>query len=363
MAQLPTQKSLRAPQILRARVTDVDSRRHTVDVETVFDNRPYPSVQIGSPFYHYMGEGVGGLPDIGAEGLLTIPGDDTPPTLTCYLDLPTMTTPGELEAEAGTADVTTFGEESQMSFAGAKPPALPGDFWINGRDGNFTYWRRGGVLQEGASLFCQRVYNPLRNTTTDLCENYILATVGADFTVQSERPEDSADTDVGLRVRWLINELLEDTKASVLLEAGRLGDDGLLRVVVAPSGIDRATGAYSAELVELLLDKLGALQFTVQALEAQIASLECTIQGNASLTILGTHEMRALDSSETLVGTKRIVAPSIQLVGNISLGSGGTPMAGNADALYDWCFGHRHDPVTGAPVPPPPPISIGGVTG
>lgn len=361
---LPVQAGLHAVRILRAKVTDVDCRRYTVDVQTEYENREYKNVQLASPLYHYLGEGLGGLPDIGARCLVTIPSDDTPPTVTDFLDLPAMISPPELEQEGGGSDMQQAGsDEQQMSWAGAKPKGLPGDFWIIGRDGNFTYWRRGGTLQEGAGSFCQRMYVRPRNVIRDFCENYNLSTVGADLLLESERQADSDSTDLGVRVRLQVCELLGDTKASVLLEAGKLGADNVLRFAVADKDIERSTGSVGTPNTDVLFAKDGTVDATFGDVTAEYGSLDVTVLGDHAESVVGRHSLTALDSSENLSGTKRITAANIQLSGQISLGTTGLPLCGNAEAFQIWCATHTHDPVTGLPVPPPPYIIVLNVTG
>jgi hypothetical protein len=362
MGNSPASSGLHAARILRARVTNVDTRRYTVDVQTEQENRDYPNVQIGSPMYHFLGEGQGGLPDIGARCLIAIPSDDTPPTILVFLDLPFMASPTELE-QGGGSDLPQAGsDEYQMSFAGAKPKCLPGDYWLIGRDGNFFFLRRGGTIQEGASAFCQRMYLRPRNVIRDFCENYLLSTVGIDLLLESEREADSDSVDLGTHLRLQVNELLGDTKATVLLEAGKLGDDKVLRLAVVEEGIDRASGSYANPDAEWSVKKDGTVDGVFGATTLEYQSLDESVIGNRTETIRGRTSLSALDSSEDITGTKRIEATTIQLSGKVIFGSGAQPICGNADAFYQWCLTHTHD-ASGVPVPPPPPIAIRNVVG
>lgn len=352
MGNVPTNSGLHPVRILRARITNIDTRRYVADVQTEQENRDYPNVAIASPLYHFLGEGAGGLPDIGARCLLTIASDDTPPVITAFLDLPFMASPTELEQESGSDLPQAGSDEQQMSYAGAKPKCLPGDFWIIGRDGNFFFLRRGGTIQEGASAFCQRMYLRPRNVIRDFCENYLLSTVGADFLMESEREADSDSADLGAHVRLQVNELLDDVKATVLVEAGKLGNDRVLRFAIAPLGVDRSSGSCINPSAEWSAKKDGTVDGSFGATSMEYMSLDETVTTNRTETIRGRLAVSALDSSETITGVKRISATDIQLSGRISVGPGSGHICGNAEALMGWLANHTHDAATGLPVPP-----------
>ena len=336
--------------VYRGRIIDVDSRRHTVKVLTDQDGRLYENVQIRSPLWHYEGYGVGGLPEVNAICHIELSSDDTPPMVVGFSELPTMQTQDEMERDAGNPDVQQPDDEAQMSFAGAKPLAMPGDFFVIGRDGNYLFIRRGGIIQIGSSAFCQRMYLPIRNTVRDFAENYALSTVGGDLLLESLREEDSDDASAGYRMRVFANENLEDDKASILFSMGKLGNDQLVRLLVSPAGIERDTGDATSSLIDLIMKKDGSVDLTT-------TNWTQTVNGDLAESVTGTTTRKAMryviqanDGEETYVGSKRITASSIQLSGNVSLGSSGRFIAGNALELQAYLASHRHDPVTGQPV-------------
>lgn len=336
--------------VYRGRIIDVDGRRHTVKVLTDQDGRLYENVQVRSPLWHYEGYGIGGLPEVNAICHIELASDDTPPMVVGFSELPTMQTPDEMEQDAGNPGEPQPDDEAQMSFSGAKPMALPGDMFIIGRDGNYLFVRRGGVVQLGASAFCQRMYLPVRNTIRDFAENYALSTVGGDLLLESLREEDSDDASAGYRMRVFANENLEDEKASILLGMGKLGNDQLVRLLVSPTGIDRSTGDATSSLIDLIMKKDGSVDLTT-------GNWVQKVNGDLNEEATGTvtrkamrYMIRANDGEETYIGTKRITAPSIQLAGSVSLGSSGKYVAGDAIVLQAYLASHRHDPVTGQPI-------------
>jgi hypothetical protein len=362
----PTQSGLGPVRFMQARVTDVDTRRYTVTVLTEMENREYPDLQCLSPYWHYQGEGMFVLPDIDARCMICIASDDTPPFIVGFLDIPSMVTQSEVEAQSGLDQPQETSSDAIPSFTGAKPRANLGDMGILGRDGNFTFWRKGGVLQEGASAFCQRVYIPIRNQIRDYAENYSLVTVGGDLLFESDRLEDSSDATAGFRVRLLANEVLSDKKASVYVGAGRLGDDILVRVAVAPGLIDRSTGAVESPVVDITFGKDGQINAkTTKGLKIDVTgTLEQVVTGTHKTSVTGRHELTATDSTETITGVKKIAAASIQFACQIALGDGGKPICGNAIELLAWLTSLQAALAAAGIVLPPPPegIIIPGVT-
>ena len=255
----PTESRMGPVYVIQCKVVDVDGRRHTVDLESTKDGRQFHDVQVGSPMWHPSGVGERKLPLLDARCLLTIPSDDTPPTVTSFIDVPSMVTQTDLENQAGTDTEQPDQDEAQMSFAGAAYPSLPGDLQHLGPDGSFLFFRVGGVLQQGSSAFCQRFYYPLDNHIRDLAENYELITVGGDLVMESMRAEDSDDSTAGFRFRLILNKDLEDDKASVLLEAGKLDNGLLFRLAVAPLGIDRAQGTVTDTPFYATVDENGSI--------------------------------------------------------------------------------------------------------
>lgn len=353
----PTESSVMGPvRVLQARVVDVDARRFTADVVTTKDGMSFPDVQIASPMWHPSGVGQKHLPPLDARCLITIPSDDTPPLITGFIDIPSPVTQADMEAEAGVDSDQANQEDARVSFAGAAAPGLPGDQQFLGMDGSFFFLRTGGVLQEGSSAFCQRFYFPLDNHIRDLAENYELITVGGDMVMESMRAEDSDDAAAGFRFRMLFNKDLEDEKSSVLIEAGKLDNNLLFRLAVAPLAIDRAQGTVDNPPFYATIDDKGSLDGRTCDWTLDIKGNQTeTVDGSSSLVAKGSHSLQATDSSETLRGMKKISAPAIFLSGMINCGGNGTAMVCNAEQLLLWLTTHEHG---GGPPTTSPPFII-----
>lgn len=353
-----TTSGARAVSIFRGTITDVHRTRYTVDVRTD-TGRDYPDCQIMSPYYHVMGEGQKNLPEVGARCVVEITSDDTPPFVQGFLDLPTSVSKSEQDAEAGIESPSADAEETDVSFAGAAPEANPGDQMQFGRGGSFFFFRSSGVIQIGASSFCQRLFLPVRNKIFDFAENYTLATAGGDFSMESSRAEDSEDADQGTRSRWIMQQKLGDSLASSMMELGDLGDSKLFRLAVAPKMIDRMDGAIKGAPVFIWeVDDAGSTEIQSGDVSWEGDSFSFSSMGSMDMITQGTHKLEALVSQENLTTAKKITAPIIQLIGKVSFGTGGlNPLVGNAFALQAWMASVVSIlAVAGIVIPPPPDV-------
>ncbi len=355
---------------LRGRIVDVDARRHTVKVVTDQAGRTYENVQISSPYYHFAGDGDGHLPRIDAKCMIHIASDDTPPFVMGYLDVPNTPTDAEVESQAGNEETQPSADEGVVSFTAAKPQAFPGDMWRIGQDGNFSFMRAGGVLQHGASAFCQRIYIPIQNLIRDLAENYQLSTIGGDLIFESDREEDSDDAAEGFRVKLLVNKELQDKNSSLMMVAGKVGGDVLLRVALKSNGIDRAQATVDSPSVELVFHEDGKVDVQSSDWTQTVnGMLTQTVTGSMKTKVTGSFDVNAANSSETITGVKRIAASTIQLGGQISFGGGGGAVCGNAKTLEAWLKGHTHThsgvpgSPTSPPAVPPPDVALPNVSG
>lgn len=360
-----TTSGARAVSIFRGTITDVHRTRYTVDVRTD-TGRDYPDCQIMSSYYHVMGEGRKDLPEIGARCVVSITSDDTPPFVQGFLDLPTSVSKSEQDAEAGIESPSADAEETNVSFAGAAPEANPGDQMQFGRSGSFYFFRSSGVIQMGASAFCQRLFLPVRNKMFDFAENYTLATAGGDFSMESSRAEDSEDAEQGTRSRWIMQQKLVDPLASAMVELGDLGDSKLFRLAIAPKAIDRADGSIKGDPVFIWeVDDAGSTDIKSGPVSWEGDSFLFSSMGSMDMVSRGTHKLEALVSQETLATAKKITAPSITLVGAVSFGTGGlNPLCGNAGALQAWMASVVSVLATaGITIPPPPTVAMPNLMG
>lgn len=356
---LPVETGMGPSVVVCARVTSVDTRRRVVSLSTIQTGQEFHDIQLMSPYQHYRGEGMRWFPDIDAVCMVQIPSDGTPPYVQGFLDIPAMVTPQEMEAGSGAEEQPVSEEEGQMSYASASPPTLPGEMLITLRDGNFLNLRRGGIVELGATALCQRIFSPLRNLMQDYAENYELLTVAGTLAMRTDRAEDSADGESGTRFQLLMNEKASDARASVSLEVGRVTDDMRLRLVVSPQGVAHDTGQYEEARIEISLDASGRVRLT------SVENVEIELDGDLKMETGGSmefgtraHRLRADSSDEQIMGAKTIAAGALNLQSNVAVSGSfvapGVPVLRGPELFAAWAASHKHDPVSGLPVPPPP---------
>jgi len=168
------------PYVFEAKVVGHNLVNWTVDLNSAQDQKHYTDVQVGSPYAHFhSGEGFFAMPDLGAKCLACIPSDTAPPCVLAFImPFQTLDT-AAADAPQGTTSRSSLNRNPvTASFAGNRPRVKGGDMGIRGRDGNFVLLHRGGVLQVGGGMLAQRLYIPLTNTITDICENMAQHTDG-----------------------------------------------------------------------------------------------------------------------------------------------------------------------------------------
>jgi hypothetical protein len=160
--------------VIAGRVVNINLNNWTVDIAATFDRKRYFDIQISSPYLHYSaGEGLSIFPDIGAQCMVCVPGDSSPPFVLCFVMPHETVNSSSSDAPSGTrSHGNTPANPSDASFAGGRPVPKPGDIYLKGRDGNFVILHRGGVLQIGSSELAQRIYIPLSNIVTDMTGTY-----------------------------------------------------------------------------------------------------------------------------------------------------------------------------------------------
>ena len=165
---------LDAAEVVQGRIFNVNLINWTVDVVAQYDQKRYFDVQVSSPYMHYNnGEGMYAMPEVGAVCLVCVPSDSSPPFVLAFIMPHELVDGATDDAPAGTA---SHGQPQKYataaSFAGGRPRAAMGDFWLRTRDDNFVVLHRGGVLQLGATPLAQRIYIPLNNMIHDISGNY-----------------------------------------------------------------------------------------------------------------------------------------------------------------------------------------------
>jgi hypothetical protein len=164
-------------QVLQCKILNINLVNWTVDVVSQFDRYVLTDIQVGSPYLHYNnGEGLSIFPEVGAQCMVCIPSDSSPPfVLSFVMPLETVDIDDveDQTAGGGTGSRDSLNKsKSAASFAGGRPKPKPGDIWLRTRDDNFVILHRGGTLQIGASELSQRICVPLNHFMMDISQNY-----------------------------------------------------------------------------------------------------------------------------------------------------------------------------------------------
>lgn len=211
-------------QIVQCKVLNINMVNWTVDVISQFDRFFFTDVQVASPYLHYNnGEGLSAFPEVGAQCMVCIPSDTSPPFVLGFL-MPyelVDTGDGDEPGEGGTGSRDSASKSrSGASFAGGRPRAKPGDIWLRTRDDNFVILHRGGVLQLGASELCQRLYIPLSHFMMDVSQNYAHHNAGG--SVVWGLQEGPATGDIPSEYTQTFRVFANDKFADVRVKAGRI---------------------------------------------------------------------------------------------------------------------------------------------
>lgn len=170
------QAGLVPAQVLQAKVLNINMVNWTVDVLTQFDRYYFYDVQVGSPYLHYInGEGLSIFPEVGAQCMVCVPSDSSPPFIMAFIMPHEVVDVAEqdIKGAGGTGSKDSPNKSSSgASFAGGRPRAKPGDIWLRTRDDNFVILHRGGVLQLGATELSQRICIPMNHFMMDIAQNY-----------------------------------------------------------------------------------------------------------------------------------------------------------------------------------------------
>lgn len=328
--------------IVQGKIVGVNMANWTVDVHTKFDKHTHFDVQVGAPYLHYSnGEGVFVMPEVGAQCVVGIPGDSTPPVVL------TFTAPPEVPSAT----------EPRVSFAAGRPHAKPGDIFLRTRDGNFVTLHRGGVLQIGSTELSQRIYIPIGNHVTDISENYAhhnasgsvvwgiqegpsTENIPSRFT-QTFRVH-ANDKFADVRVSWgkVMDPHKEPGSASVILgELTRLGfgkEPTVCEVLLAPGGFEASSGNFSAESVrdkvrfKYFFDRGGNVFIRAEGSVLAVIQKEAVLYAKKNVTVHcdKSFSLSAKDALELEGKAYAHVKGGI-----VKLGPGTTPVARQGDPV------------------------------
>ena len=202
MAQGMTQSGYFSVVVEKGRVLDVDPKRWALTIGTFFTNKMgIIDVPILCPYLGFDGEGIYVMPEVGTVVYTCNPSD----SVQCFVLgwIP----PGEAPEPN---EITDDDAAAPRTYVSNRPPANPGDIVIRGKDENFFYMRRGGLLQLGANALAQRVYIPVGNIIRDLAQTYELITLPGELKWELDSPEDHPDGKAPGRFRLLARKYASD---------------------------------------------------------------------------------------------------------------------------------------------------------
>lgn len=280
-------------------IRDVNRNAWTVTAVTVHTSKELSDVQVMSPYLHYSnGEGIYHMPEPDAACMIAFPSDNSAPFIMGYIGVAGgVHSEDDQPARPGTD--LGGGSEQEVTFRSRRPDLNPGDICLATRDENFVFLRRGGILQIGATDLAQRIYIPLQNYIKDFCENYALRTIGSSFTQEVERPETSSTGRPAVRSRYLIDQYATDAAASV--EVSYFGDDDTaVKIVVAPSAIDRDEGS------QIVASEVYSFRVDISGEVTQVSgAIKQTVNGDWDLEVIGSR-------STTITVTDSLEAQTIE---------------------------------------------------
>lgn len=232
-----TQSSFYPVVVEQGRILDVDPDRWSCTIGSFFTNTVgVMDVPLMSPYLGLDGEGIYVMPEVGTVCWICRPSDKVKPFILGFAP------PGDVAplAEEDGED----GEEAAppMSFANNRPEANPGDIFLLGKDRNFLFLRRGGILQIGATPLAQRMYIPVGNMVRDLAQSYELATIPGELKWELDSPEDHSDGGAPCRFRLNAKRYASDEFPIATLTVGehRGGSKLLDLSLYTESGGERA---------------------------------------------------------------------------------------------------------------------------
>lgn len=309
--------------------------------------------------------------------MVCMPGDGTPFIL-CFIT-PHERPDADEDDGSGATDGTTGEDEeearSTVSFKAGRPNLQQGDIMIRTRDGNGVWFRRGGVVEVGATSIAKRIYIPLLNYIRDFCENYELSTGGGRLSWNVARSDQNPDDEAAAVLGIMGRDMAQHEFGTVAVQIGHVDETKRLRIEIAPQKVHPVDLTVSDGSVFILeIDEEGSLtsnagkdctieiggeqSVTVSgsATHTYSSGLTEDITGDQATTVSGSHSLEATSSSETLSADKTIDAPSIKL------GGSAVNHLVMAEPFLPWFVGHTHShpmgPTGPAVAPPADPSGI-----
>jgi len=341
----PTNVRIVPAYIETGQVIDVDVENYTVSVVTQYTQKSLLGLAFATPYQHFSnGEGIYFMPEVGSLVWLCFPSDGGKPFVLAWAP----------------------GREQDDSLKSNKRDLNPGDIFLGTRDDNFLILRRGGVVQVGGGPLSQRMYIPVNNTITDLCENYGLHTLGGDLEWTIDREEATVDGHRPALLRLKAREFADDPEPVAVLEIGShtANSANILSLAVNASG---QPGAARKISLEFRKDGSAAWSFSGNVTwdvteNLSIHSKTLSLLADLDLKVdakTGKVEITAAALASIFGGAGVALGPNVT-VGPKSAAGPAAPVMLATDELLLWLATHRHPipspsaPATDVPAPPPP---------
>jgi len=320
----------------KGRVLDVDPKRWALTIGSFFTNKVgIIDVPMLCHYLGFDGEGIYVMPEIGTVIYTCSPSDSVQPFVLGWVP------PGEAPEPN---EATDDGAATPRTFVSNRPPANPGDIVLRGKDGNFIYVRRGGLVQIGANALAQRVYIPVDNIIRDIAQSYDLITLPGELKWELDSPQDHTDGKAPGRFHLAAKKYASDEKpiAELIIGEHRGENTHLSLKVWGESGGDvkaeltidatggitcRLAGPYSLSCSSWAVNSESTANLTAKT-SAKVVAPSLTLQprdgGASGFRFSG-------DSSTETWLSKTIDAPSV------TLGRGAVPyQAVRGQALIAW---------------------------
>lgn len=303
-------------------IVDVDSR-FTCTVETEHSGKTVPDVHILVPYHHPEGEGFHYLPEVGSFCYIAWPSDNNPPFVLGYRGVPRAIS---TEQDHPHSDEEGNPPATDVTYQSSRPDLNPGDIALTGRDGNYLYLRRGGILQLGSTPLCQRVYIPVTNLMRDICENHQLLSLAGDVEWSVDRIDSNTDSPTSYQLR--VRDVAQSKDATVMVRHMTTGDPRYAwEVVVCPQKID-LNGEFSSPTYHLKVDTEGNVEELVESRSLEVAG-DDTLKVGGDRVVEAANIKLLSDGDAILSGQTKAVVDAV----SVKLGEGASYAAVRGDIL------------------------------
>lgn len=280
--------SLRAPEILRARVLDVNISSYTVTVATEVGKKIFSDIPFATPYQHFVnGEGIYFMPEVGSVCWVCRGSDWNKPFVMAW---------GPMSDDKG--------------HRGKKRDLNPGDIYLGTRDENFLILRRGGIVQIGGGPLSQRIFFQAENTIKDFCQNYELNTLGGSLVWSVGDGSERTDGEQPCLLHISAREKADDAASIADLKIGSHGEgsDTILKLVIRENGDSGA-----ADKIVLSMGKDGSVNLTIEKdLTVSVAGkIKVEADGDISISSAQKMQLKGTSGFEAKGQTAKVEADTL----------------------------------------------------